>query len=301
MKSVFKKAFGAAIGLALGACGTGAVPEAQAASAKPRPAMWKLADRDTTIYLFGTIHLLPQGMTWRTKKMEKALASSDELVTEVVLGSDTTALAKTLLKLGVSPGLPPIEERVPPEKREQLRAMIKESGIPAKVLDRLETWAAALQLTSVTFKQLGLDKQQGVEVQLTSAAVAGKGKPLRGLETAEEQFGFFDQLPETVQREFLLSVLEQPDEAKRRFAEMMAAWTRGDVDGIARSFNDEMFTPALRQRLLTERNRRWADWLATRLDRPGTIFVAVGAGHLAGEQSVQHFLAAKGLKAKRVQ
>jgi hypothetical protein len=263
--------------------------------------MWKLADQDTTIYLFGTIHLLPQGMTWRTKKMEKALAASDELVTEVVLGKDQTAIAQTLLKLGVSPGLPPLEERVPPEKREQLRAMIKESGIPAKVLDRLETWAAALQLTSVTFKQLGADRQQGVETQLTSAAVAGKGKPLRGLETAEEQFGFFDQLPEAAQREFLLGVLEQPAEARRRFADMVSAWTRGDIDGIAESFNDELFTPVLRERLLTERNRRWADWLARRLDRPGTVFVAVGAGHLAGEESVQHFLDARGLKAKRVQ
>jgi uncharacterized protein YbaP (TraB family) len=283
----------------LAGCAAGQATETPAQ--KPAgPAMWALSDRDTTIYLFGTIHLLPPGQAWRTPAMEQALASADELVTEVVLDGNEMAAAQAMQRMGFSPGLPPLAERVPAGKREQLLAMAKESGVPLPLLDRMETWAAALALTGVTFKQLGLDPALGVENQLRTAPGA-KGKPTRGLETVEDQFGLFDTLPEQAQRDFLLGVLDQPAEAKAEFMKMLSAWASGDVEAIAKTFNDELFSPMLRQRLLGDRNRRWADWLAKRLEQPGTVFVAVGAGHLAGEDSVQNMLAAKGLKTRRVQ
>jgi uncharacterized protein len=83
---------------------------------------------------------------------------------------------------------------------------------------------------------------------------------------------------------------------------MLDAWSRGDLKGIARTFDDEtQMSPELKDALMRRRNARWAEWLARRLDRPGTVFVAVGAGHLAGADSVQKMLEARGIKAKRVQ
>jgi hypothetical protein len=265
------------------------------------PAMWKVADADTTLYLFGTFHLLPQGREWKTPTFERALASADELVLEIGNLDDQMALAQTLMKLGMSPGLPPIAERVPAEKKPALEAMIAESGVPAAVLDRMETWAAGLMLASVTFKRLGLDPNAGVE-RTIQGPWKTTGKPVLGLETAEDQFGVFDTLPEAAQRRFLSAMLDSPEEAKKQFARMLEAWARGDVAGIARTFDDEtLASPELRAALMTKRNAKWADWLKKRMARPGTVFVAVGAGHLAGNDSVQRMLAAEGLKAVRVQ
>ena len=271
-------------------------------AAKPaRPAMWKVADADTTVYLFGTIHLLPQGQGWRTPAMEKALAGSDELVLEVADIDDVMASARAMAKLGLSPGLPPIAERVPEAKREALRAMIAESGYPEAVFDRMETWAAALPLLGVTFKRLGLDPSRGVEHQI-GTPFRKSGKTVSGLETVEQQLGYFDTLSEDAQRALLLSVVEESAETRAQFRQMLDAWASGDLEGIARTFDDEtQMSPELKAALMSKRNAAWADWLERRMEKPGTVFVAVGAGHLAGRDSVQTMLKKKGLKAKRVQ
>jgi len=265
------------------------------------PAMWRVADADTTIYLFGTFHLLPQGRDWRTPAFDRALASSDELVMEIADLGDQAGAAQAMMKLGLSPGLPPILDRVPAEKKAALQAMIAEAGVPTAVLDRMETWAAALALAGVTYRRLGLDPNAGVERTIEAPWKAG-GKPVRGLETVEDQFGLFDTLPEEAQRSFLVGIVDSPADAKKQFAAMLDAWAKGDVAGIARTFDDEtLASPELRAALMTRRNAKWADWLKKRLDRPGTVFVAVGAGHLAGNDSVQRMLAAEGVKAVRVQ
>jgi uncharacterized protein YbaP (TraB family) len=275
---------------------------AEAAPAKAaRPAMWKVADKDTTLYLFGTIHLLPEGRSWRTPAMEAALRGSDELVLEVADIDDMMAAAQAMAKLGLSPGLPPIAERVPAEKRAAMRAMIAESGIPEAVYDRLETWAAAMSLMGVMFKRLGLDAALGVEKQI-GTPFRRSGKTVTGLETVEQQLGYFDTLSEGAQRAMLVSVVEDKAETRVQFAAMLDAWTSGDLKGIARTFDDEtQMSPELKTALMSKRNAAWADWLARRMDKPGTVFVAVGAGHLAGADSVQKMLKKKGFKAKRVQ
>ena len=283
--------------LPLTACAAGAAPAAPAA----RPAMWKVADADTTLYLFGTIHLLPEGQGWRTAAMDSALAGSDELVLEVANIDDMMAAAQAVAKLGLSPGLPPIAERVPEGKRAAMRAMIAESGYPEAVFDRLETWAAALSLLGVTFKRLGLDPSLGVERQIGTPFRAS-GRTVTGLETVEEQLSYLDTLSEDAQRALLLSVVEDSAETKTQFRAMLAAWASGDLKGIARTFDDEtQMSPELKNALMSRRNAAWAEALAKRMAKPGTAFVAVGAGHLVGEDSVQAMLRKKGLKATRVQ
>ncbi|HEY0131783.1 MAG TPA: TraB/GumN family protein, partial [Allosphingosinicella sp.] len=109
-------------------------------------------------------------------------------------------------------------------------------------------------------------------------------------------------LSEGAQRALLLSVIEESAETRAQFGQMLAAWASGDLKGIARTFDDEtQMSPELKAALMSKRNAAWADWLARRLDRPGTAFVAVGAGHLVGEDSVQAMLKKKGIRAKRVQ
>jgi uncharacterized protein YbaP (TraB family) len=275
-----------------------------AAPAQPQahPALWKLADADTTIYLFGTIHILPAGTNWMDPAIKRAVDGAQSLTIETVLDQDPSKVATILMTTGTAKGLPPLAERVPPARRAQLAALVKASGFPPQMLDGMKSWAAAIMLTGAALSQIGVDAaaSPGVEPQLT-ALFRAAGKPVEGLETPEQQLGFFNQLPESAQRAFLVATLDSPEKARAEFREMIAAWSRGDPDAIQRAFDkDPEFTPALRDLLIRQRDRNWAEALAKRLDQPGTVFVAVGAGHLVGPDSVQAMLAKKGLKVERV-
>jgi len=294
----FGRRFAAISAISLTACGTAPAAEPRAAT----PALWKVADDDTTIYLFGTIHLLPKGTKWRSPAFDKAAAGSDTLVLETLIDeNDPTATMGEVFKLAVSPNLPPILSRVPVDKKAALEATIAKSGVPAEALDKLETWAAAFILLGVQFQALGLDPASGVESTLKKQFQEGH-KPVDQLETNAEQLGFFDRLPEEAQRKFLVSMLDDPTAWKDEFAGMLQAWSRGDVRAIAQSFNSDLGdAPELTDALLVQRNANWAKWVKGRLDKPGTVMVAVGAGHLAGDKSVVSMLEHQGLKVTRVQ
>jgi hypothetical protein len=265
------------------------------------PALWRVSDEDTTVWLFGTIHMLPSGFEWRNPEIDAAIASSDELVLETVMSGEQSESALLLMRLGITPGLPPIGERVPEEIHPQLAAMIARGPFPESFLNGLETWAAALMLVGVTLNDLGLDSESGVEEQLEQIFNLAN-KRVTGLETPAQQLGYFDTLPEESQRHFLATVIDAPEDVRAEFQAMLNAWITGDEDAIAETFDSEMAEfAALRAALLTNRNARWAEWVSQRLDQPGTVFLAVGAGHLAGGESVQDFLSRAGLEVVRVQ
>jgi len=272
------------------------------APAQPKPALWRVADKDTTIYLFGTIHLLPENYRWRSPAFDAAAQRSQGLVVETKIDESNQAqFAATMMQLGLQNGLPPIEQRVPAAKRPALAAAIAKSGVPAAVFNRMETWAAAFTLLGNQFRDMDLKQEEGVETVLKKSFAAA-GKPIGELESNAEQLGFFDVLPETAQRALLEGALEQPAAVRGQFNAMLAAWARGDVNEIARTFNADMgSSPALRDTLLRRRNANWAGWIEQRLAQPGSVMVAVGAGHLAGRDSVQELLKKRGVRVTRIQ
>ncbi|QDP20160.1 TraB/GumN family protein [Sphingomonas xanthus] len=279
-----------------------AIACAAPAVAESKPAMWKVADADTTIYLFGTIHLLPDGTQWRSPAFDAAATASDTLVIETVIDeTNPAATVGEMFKLAVSPGLPPLADRVDAAHKDALSKAIAKSGLPAPIFDKLETWAAAFMLLGVQFKDLGLQPGSGVESALKKQFSEG-GKTVGQLETNAEQFGYFDTLSEAAQRKFLEGVLDDPAAMKKEFGGMLDAWIKGDVAGIAKSFNVELDeAPELMDALIRKRNLNWTAWVKQRMDQPGTVMVAVGAGHLAGDHSVVSMLEKQGVKVTRVQ
>ena len=266
------------------------------------PAMWEVKDKDTTIYLFGTIHLLPQDSRWQTSKFEKAINSAQSLVLETVVDTaNPQQLAGVMASMGFSSGLPPIASRVPADKRGLLEAAIAKTKLPRPVFDRMETWAAAFTLLGVQFQTLGVEGEQGVEAVLRRS-FTDAGKPVGQLETNQEQLSFFDRLPEDAQRQLLEGAIENPEQMRTKFNEMLHAWLSGDVNLIGKTFNEDLqSSPELKAALLTRRNWNWSQWIERRMAQPGTVMVAVGAGHLAGDESVQRYLQHRGYKVRRVQ
>jgi uncharacterized protein YbaP (TraB family) len=283
------------------ASGAAMAQTAQVASTA-RPALWEVSDPDTKIYLFGTIHLLPKNYAWRSKALDRAIASSDTLVIETIVDPKNPAeLVRELVRLGYADGLPPLANRIDPAKRPMLEAAIAKSGLPRPIFDRMRTWAAAFTLLGVQFKELGLQGEEGVENNLRTAFAAA-GKPVGQLETNGEQLGFFNSLPEKAQRDLLDGAIETPTAAKDEFSNMLNAWSRGDVAAIARTFNEQLAgSPDLMDGLIRRRNVTWSSWIQRRLTAPGTVLFAVGAGHLAGPHSVQTMLERQGYQVRRIQ
>ena len=298
LKRILQRGLGLLGLAALAGCATTAEPT----GASGRPALWQVADRDTTIYLFGTIHLLPKAYPWRTAAFDKAVAGSQGLIVETIVDTKAPqALASELARLGFRDGLPPLATRVAPEKRALLEAGVAKTGIPRPAFDRMETWAAAFMLLGTQFKDLGLTGDAGVETVLRSSFTQA-GKPVGQLETNTEQLSMFDTLPESAQRALLEGAIDSPAEMQSQFQDMLNAWTRGDVAAIATSFNEDLSgSPELREALLKRRNVNWTRWIERRLAAPGSVFIAVGAGHLAGADSVVAMLQKDGYRVRRVQ
>jgi len=283
--------------LALGPAASAGARPAQVA----KPALWEISDPDTTIYLFGTIHLLPEQLRWRTPAFDNAVAQSQQLVVETIVDQQNPqSIAAAEMSLGFKRGLPPIAQRVPPAKLPKLRAAIAKSGVPEKVFDQMKTWLAFVQLAGVQFRDMGLKGTSGPEEILRQQFLSAK-KPIGELETNVEQFTYFDRMSEKSQRQLLEGALEEGD-ANKEFGGMVAAWTRGDVKEIAVTFNRDLSaTPEVRDLLLRQRNANWAKWIEQRLAQPGAVLVAVGAGHLAGKGSVIDLLKHDGYQVRRLQ
>jgi uncharacterized protein YbaP (TraB family) len=267
-----------------------------------RPALWVLSDADTTIYLFGTIHLLPDKLQWRTPIFDEAVDQAQQLVVETVVDQqDPRELQAAEFGLGLKQGLPPIAQRIPPRKLARLRAAIAKSAVPEKFFDQMKTWLAAIQLLGVQLREMGLKGSSGPEEILRQQFLAAH-KPIGQLETPVEQFGYFDRLSEKAQRELLEGSIEPNGAASKSFDAMLRPWSNGDIPGIALAFRHELNgSPEIRRALLDDRNAHWSKWIEQRLAQPGTIIVAVGAGHLAGDSSVVAKLKADGFQVKRLQ
>lgn len=265
------------------------------------PALWVVKDKDTTIYLFGTVHVLKPGLGWFDEAVKTAFDKSDQLMLEVVLPEDPSEMMSTMMPLAIDQSGKTLSSRLDANQLKAYQAALASLGIAPSQFDVFEPWFPAITLSVLPLTKLGYDPEQGAEKQLTGFAKKAE-KPIAGLETLTEQLGFFDTLPETQQVAFLNSVVRDLDKLGPQLDKMVVLWAKGDPDGLAIAMNESMAaTPELAKTLLWDRNARWADQLKARMDQPGTVFVAVGAGHLAGEHSVQDYLKAHGLTAKRVQ
>ena len=265
------------------------------------PALWVVKDHDTTVYLFGTVHVLKPGLSWFDDAVKKAFDTSDSLVLELVM-PDPAAMQATVMKMGMDPGGTPLSQKLPAADRDAYLKAVAEIGAPLAVMEQLKPWLAATEFSVAPLGKLGYSPENGPETVLTAAAKAAN-KQVLGIETPEQQFGYLDGLSQEAQIDFLDSAIKDLPTLGKDMDEMVADWSKGRPEALAKIMNDDLSGQTeLKQTLLLDRNAHFASWIAARMKQPGTVFVAVGAGHLAGAGSVQDDLAKTyHLKAARIE
>lgn len=281
--------------LLVAACG--GAPAPQPPSGKG-PALWTVERDGLKGWLFGTIHVLPKGVAWETPAIRQAMAEADRLVLEAADLQDEQKTLSLFESMGRSPGLPPLEQRVPANEAPELDRIMADGGTNTQLLSGYESWAAAMLLSAASQQSLGVSQSDGVEPVLI-ATFRKAGKPIGGLETVERQFGAFDTLPESAQQKLLVQTIHEAKGMKALYDRILTAWVKGDMDAIAKEDRiGEQPDPQVEEAILTARNRDWVKAMEPIRGRP---FIAVGAGHLTGDGNLIAMLEAKGYKVTRVQ
>ena len=263
------------------------------------PALWVISDADSTIYLFGTVHVMKPETRWRTPKIEQALAASDELVLEITEVYEPAAMAPLVQRYGLDM-TQPLSSKITPEERTKLEAAAKVMGLPYAAFEPMRPWLVSLQLTIGALTRSGYDPSQGVD-RMLKASARQAGKLITAFETAEQQLRFFADLPPEVELALLRQSLAEFETGAAEFDPLADGWATGDLRVLERYLVDEWKAeaPGLYKILIVDRNADWARQIEEKLKGSGTSFVAVGSGHLVGPDSVQALLRKRGIVARR--
>ncbi|WP_306002864.1 TraB/GumN family protein [Brevundimonas sp. C43] len=278
-----------------------AVPAAPAPIQGEGPALWVVKDADSTLYLFGSVHVLRPATGWSSPRVEAAFDSASDIWFEISNPDDQAAIMPLIQQHGLSPETP-LSSRLTPQENAELDAAAQAMGASAAQLQPMKPWLAALSLSVAPLIKAGYDPKSGVELVLKARAEAA-GKPIHGFETIDKQIGILAGLPDDVQLVFLRETLKDYENAATKLDEMVEAWARGDVATLDRVTITEMkeASPALYQAVLVDRNTDWANQIQTLLEGSGTAFIAVGVAHLTGDDSVQAILQKRGVTVEAAQ
>jgi uncharacterized protein len=275
----------------------GAIAKAKASRGPGSPALWTLKDADTTIYIMGTVHLLRPDLEWRSPEIDAAIAAADTVVFE----ADTTSpeAGRELMKFFTTQGMftdgTQLSSLLTKPEVAQLELALNEIGLPLEAIQPMRPWYAALNMSVMQMTQEGFDPEAGVEMTVESEAGA-RGASFEYLETVEQQLGEFAGLDSCSQVEFLMQSAESLKQGTEMLDLLVAEWADGDTAGLGTLMADPQAfgSDETYDALLKNRNERWAPMISGMLDKPGTRLIAVGAGHLAGQDSVIAMLRAKG-------
>ncbi|KCZ61100.1 TraB/GumN family protein [Hyphomonas chukchiensis] len=275
-----------------------AVAAAKASHGIGEPALWVLKDDDTTIYIMGTVHLLRPELDWRSDAINQAVNAADTLVFEADVSSPEAGaeMMKFVREEGLFANGGQLTNLLSDAETVELQVALDYVGLPLGAVQNMRPWFAAVNLSVMQMTKDGFDPTAGVE-QVLMAEGAEQGKSFAYLETVDDQLGRLARLPDDVQVDFLISSAESIEDGAEMLDTLVDEWVDGDVKGLGLLMaNPEMMgSEEVYDALLKTRNETWAPKIAAMLDTPGTRLVAVGSGHLAGEDSVITLLRAQGL------
>ncbi len=270
-----------------------------AGSAAAEPALWRVTGGEGTVWLFGSVHLLPQGGFAVGGELAKAIGGARRVCMEIDPNADDES-AKTSITLAraVDPKGRDLFELLGPDA-DRVRAKSADAGVPLDALAMFEPWFAGITVSVMALQAHGYDVQHGVEQVIEAAARQG-GKPGCGLETLDGQLGMLDGLPMNLQAEILLQAIDEAKDVDQLIGPMLEAWRAGDEAGLEKSLEEDFDGyPELADVLIYSRNARWADQVSDMLRDGDEVLIVVGAMHLVGDKGLPALLEQRGYKVER--
>lgn len=265
------------------------------------PAIWVAKDFDSTLYLFGTVHLLPDDLDWQRQDMRDAFAESGTVFFEVDTSPERRVDATVLTtELGLrSDGLR-LSDRLDNFQKNVMEAAVNNGDLTVAALEGMQPWLASEYLTFAAAQNAGLSAELSADEALKSRA-AREGKNIIYLESLETQIRASADLPEYIQIEILTETMERFNSLGQEATDIAEQWSIGGTDYLTETLIGPMKArpPEIFNSLLRDRNRAWASTLTRFMEDSGTGFVAVGTAHLLGEESLLSELREQGYSVQR--
>ena len=272
-------------------------------AAQAEPAIWLVQSPTAKVYLLGTMHILPKKIDWFGPKIAPAFTESALLVEEADVTPGNTGAIQGMMTQAIAPDYD-IWSKLDAGAAAKFRAQIAKCHMPDGIVAHFRPWFAAILPTTCALIENGgagfSIAAASPELALTARA-RDAHKTLAYFETVDEQIRTLSGATEAVQIKELESAINEGDQSAGDLDKMETAWLSGDVKEITKivagaktdsaDFYDIMFT---------QRNKRFAARIAEYLHGSQTVFVAIGAGHLAGPDGVQAQLASLSYVAKRL-
>ncbi|MDJ0907741.1 MAG: TraB/GumN family protein [Woeseiaceae bacterium] len=264
--------------------------------------MWLVEGEANRVYMLGSVHLLRRQDHPLPQIMEEAYQDAEALIMELDMDDlDPAALQAATNRMGLLDAGVTLEDVIGEEAWATALAAAEEIRIPLDMMSQSEPWLAAITIEQLILMRLGFNPLYGIELHMTTQAIAD-GKPITGLETAEEQLGFFDNMSVEAQTDLLMQTLTERQDSEQFMDQMVAAWRRGDVDYLEETMLAEMEDfEELYATIVVDRNRRWVDEIVELLDDPDDYLIVVGALHMVGDDGVPTLLAQRGIEVEQMQ
>ena len=270
-------------------------------AAQAAPALWKVSDADSAVWLFGSVHLLPPDTAWRTPLFDAILAEADKVYFETSVAPEAQpAILAATLQLGFAHDGVLLTERLSPALAKRLHKIAGQYDVPLAALLAMRPWFAAVTISTAATADSGYDPAAGVDMLLQQEIPLEK----QGfLESAEDQIDILGGGGDSEGIEMLAATLDEVGNTTRTMEALVSAWLAGTPETLGALFLAEVggYGDAFVQRLVDQRNHNWTEQIATMLDTNEAALIVVGAGHLVDEISVVRLLEARGFVSERIQ
>jgi uncharacterized protein len=263
--------------------------------------VWVLKGQKNTVYLAGSVHLLPQSDSKLPAAFDKAYADSAALVMEIDMDDLNPLEAQGLMMSeGMLDDDKTLSSLIGKAKFEKLEKQVDGMGIPAEALERFQPWLAAMTVQQLQLMKLGFDPNAGVEMQIANHA-KGDHKEITGFETLQDQLGMLANLSLPEQVKFLDLTVEEMQEAEKELGDLLGAWRTGNASKLASMLSEEyQQAPALYTTLVSDRNRKWIPQIEKLLKSDKNYMIVVGTLHIVGKNGLLDLLKANGISAKQL-
>ena len=258
--------------------------------------LWRADGASNSVYILGSIHMLREEDHPLPRIIDEVYADAEIIVMELDMDDLDPAYTQAAFnRAGVMSDGTTLQDLMGDAAYAEAEEAAAVVDIPLEMLAQSEPWLAAITVELMMLYRIGFNPLLGIEMTMTTRA-AQDGKPIEGLETVDEQLSFLDGLPLEAQREMLLQTLAEGAALSESIDELIDAWRYGDTTTLEESLLSSIGEQSvLSDALVTNRNRRWAETIATWLDDDRDYLVVVGALHLVGDEGVPNLLADKGI------
>ena len=275
-----------------------------ASAAAPRAMLWKMSDKDNTVYLLGSFHLLKPGDYPLPTPIGTAFTDAERVVFELAPAEMRAPDVGTRMMAAgtLAPGAD-LKQLLGPKDWARLEVYTAKRGQSAAAMARFEPWFVSLLIGMTEMRASGFDPQHGVDQYLMKRSDEQR-KGTGGLESVETQIAALDGMTAEEQRQSLSEALDQAEGSDDRVAQLHALWLAGDAGGIERLLLDDFRAsyPRLYRRVNVDRNEAWLPKVKAMLDAPGRddVLVVVGTMHLLGPDGLVERLRKDGYRVERM-